>query len=146
MSTSQNKDTVRRFYNEVITSQDGQAVREVIAPDITVHDPIMGELHGIDAFHQLIGVFQLGFPQQSATVEALVAEDDLVSALHTHQALNSGSFMGMPPTGREVRIRGLELFRIRDGKIVELWRHDDDAGLMRQLGLIPAPAGEAVSR
>src|SRR5688572_4923525 len=78
MSTSQNKNTVRRFYHEVITSQDGQAVREVIAPDITVHDPIMGELHGIDDFHQLIGVFQLGFPQQSATVEALVAEDDLV--------------------------------------------------------------------
>lgn len=145
MSTTQNKNTIRRFYNEVITSQDGQVVNALIAPEITVHDPVMGELHGIDAFRRLIKVFQLGFPQRSATVEVLLAEDDLVSALHTHNAINSGSFMGLPPTEREITIRGLELFRLRDGKIVELWRHDDDAGLMRQLGLIPAPAGEAVS-
>lgn len=68
------------------------------------------------------------------------APNDLVAALHIHTGIHTGSFMGMPPTGRTIKVQGLELFRIQNGKITELWRHDDDAGLMRQLGMILMPA------
>jgi hypothetical protein len=52
----------------------------------------------------------------------------------------AGEVMGESPTGREVRLRGVNIFRIADGKIVERWGRLDDIGLLQQLGLSPQPA------
>lgn len=142
-NTAQNKAVVEKLYTEVIDQQRVSVIDLIVDRNVTIHDPMMGEMHGIEAFRQFIGAFLGGFPQQRAVIELLVAENDLVAALHTHIALNTGSFMGMPPTGKEVNVRGIELFRIANGKISELWRHDDDAGLLRQLGVIPTPAATA---
>lgn len=135
-----NKAVVEKLYAEVIDKQNVSAIDALVDLAVTIHDPMMGEMHGIDAFRQFIAAFLTGFPQQRADIELLVAENDLVAALHTHIAVNTGSFMGLPPTGKAVEVRGIELFRITNGKITELWRHDDDAGLLRQLGVIPAAA------
>ena len=62
-----------------------------------------------------------------------------MSVLHTHTATNTGSFLGMPPTGKTVVVNGLELFRLRNGKIVEFWRKDDDVSMLMQLGMLPMP-------
>lgn len=140
-----NKQIVRRLYDEIFNNQDSRAIDVLIADNITIYDPVMGEMHGIDAFRQFAAVFQSAFSEQNTTVESIIAENDLVAALHTHAGVNTGSFMGLPPTNRAISVRGLELFRIANGKIVELWRHDDDAGLLRQLGIIPAPAGETAN-
>src|SRR5215213_4767508 len=123
-----NKTVVARLYEEVFNQQNSQAIDRWIASDVLIHDPMMGEARGIDAYRQLAAFFLDAFPQQHTTLEAFVAEGDLVSVLHTHTATNTGSFMGLPPTGRTVVVRGIELFRIQDGKITEFWRQDDDAG------------------
>jgi steroid delta-isomerase-like uncharacterized protein len=143
MSTTHNKAIVKRLYEEVFNNQDAHTIDALIAAEITIHDPLMGEMQGIEAFRQFTTIFLSAFPQQHTSVESLIAENDLVAALHTHSGVNTGNFMGVPPTGHAIKVRGLELFRLRDGKIIELWRHDDDAGLMRQLGLLPA--GEAAN-
>ncbi len=145
MTTAQNKAIVNKLYDEVFNNQDTRAIDNLVAAEITIHDPMMGEMHGIDAFRQFTAVFLSAFPQQHSTVETLIAENDLVAALHTHTGVNTGSFLELPPTNQAINIRGLELFRIKDGKITELWRHDDDAGLLRQLGMLTAPAGEAAN-
>ncbi len=46
--------------------------------------------------------------------------------------------MGVEATGREVVLRGINLWRVVDGKIVERWGRLDDLGLMQQLGLVPS--------
>jgi predicted ester cyclase len=101
--------------------------------------PITGDARGVDAFHQLLGMFDAAFPHHRVTVEAIVSQGDLVSVLHTHTATHAGVFMGMPPTGKSVVVNGLELFRIYDGKITEFWRKDDDVSLLMQLGMLPTP-------
>jgi hypothetical protein len=80
------------------------------------------------------------FPGYRVQVHHLVAEGDFVSVIHTHFAKHTGPFMGMPPTGKEAVMNGVEVIRTANGKIVEFWRPDDDAGLLMQLGAIPAPA------
>jgi steroid delta-isomerase-like uncharacterized protein len=140
-----NKEVVRRMYQEIFNSGDANVIDTLIAGDITIYDPVMGNLHGIEAFRQFFTIFRTAFTQQNTTIEALIGEGDLVAALHTHNGVNTGTFMGMPATGHTIKVPGLELFRLRDGKIVELWRHDDDAGLMRQLGLVVVPAGQAAT-
>jgi len=46
--------------------------------------------------------------------------------------------MGVPPTGREVVLAGINIFRVQDGKLVERWGRTDDLGLLQQLGIVPA--------
>jgi len=45
--------------------------------------------------------------------------------------------MGLAPTGQEVSLRGINVFRVRDGRITERWGRLDDLGFLRQLGLAP---------
>lgn len=134
----QNKALIRRIYDELINQERFALIDELFAPDVIVHDPFMGTANGIVAYKQLLSMFDAAFPGHRATVQHVIAEGDMVVVLHTHHAQHNGDFMGLPPSGRTVTVGGIELFRLRDGRIVEFWHHDDDAGLLRQLGALPA--------
>src|SRR5215203_1392213 len=89
---NQSKEIISRLFEQVINNFDLNAIDALIDADIRIHDPVMGEMQGIEAFRQLVAVFQTAFPQQHTTVEDLVAEGDLVAALHTHTGVHTGSF------------------------------------------------------
>jgi steroid delta-isomerase-like uncharacterized protein len=135
--SEQNKEIVRRVYTDVQDKQNLQAIDDLFAKDVVVHDPFMGDVQGIEAYRQLTALFASGFPGHKTSLDLFIADGDYVAILHTHRATNNGSFMGTPPTGKSITVRGLELYRLQNGKVVEFWRHDDDAGLLRQLGLLP---------
>jgi steroid delta-isomerase-like uncharacterized protein len=137
MSIEQNKAIVRRLYDQVINQEQASVVDEIFAADVVVHDPFMGVVSGRDAFKQLLGMFDAAFPGHRVEVHTMIAEAEWVSVIHTHTALHTGPFMNMPPTGREAIVNGVEVFRLANDRIVETWRHDDDAGLLRQLGALP---------
>lgn len=134
-----NKSLVLRFFEEVINQEQPAVIDEIFAADVVIHDPLSGLATGRPAVHGLLGVFDSAFPHHRVTVDWLVAEGNYVSALHTHYAVHAGSFLGMPPTGKSVVVNGIELFRVAGGQIVEFWRKDDDASLLIQLGMLPAP-------
>jgi steroid delta-isomerase-like uncharacterized protein len=140
MAIETNKAVVRQLFEQVLNNHDLELADTLIDPQIVMHDPMMGVATGVSSFKQLVALFLTAFPQQHTTVDHLVAEGEYVVALHTHRATHTGPFMGIPPTGKDIIVEGLELFRLADGKIVEFWRHDDDAGLLQQLGAIPVPA------
>jgi hypothetical protein len=54
-----------------------------------------------------------------------------------------GEFQGLPPTGREIRMRGIDFFRLADGKLAEGWIDYDVLGMLQQMGAVVAPAGAA---
>lgn len=137
MSTEANKVLVRRIFEELINQENKAVIDEAFAPDVTIHDPFSGTTHGREAFRQLLGMFDAAFPGHRVAVEELIAEGDKVAVLHTHYATHNGPFMGLPPTGKQIVVNGLELFRLQDGKIAEFWRKDDDVSMLAQLGLLP---------
>jgi len=141
MSTEQNKAIVRRIYEELLNQEKKSVIDEIYALDLITHDPFMGTVTGVEAFRQLLHMFDAAFPGHRAQVHHVLAEGDFVTVLHIHTGKHTGPFMGMPPTGRDIVINGVEVFRLQDGKIAEFWRHDDDAGLLMQLGIVPAPQG-----
>ncbi len=73
-------------------------------------------------------------------MEALIAEGDLVSERFTARGTHRGEIMGVPPTGREVVLAGINIFRVQDGKLVERWGRTDDLGFLQQLGMVPTPS------
>ena len=74
---------------------------------------------------------------QNKQIDDLIAEDDRVVGRFTIEATHTGNFLGIPPTGKRIRISGIDIVRIRDGQIVEHWYAEDALGLYRQLGVAP---------
>jgi predicted ester cyclase len=67
-------------------------------------------------------------------VELLVAEGDYVVGRWTASGTHLGPWGDVAPTGRRATFSGVNIFRFEGGKVVEIWNHRDDQGLMEQLG------------
>jgi len=72
----------------------------------------------------------------------MIAEGNTVAAHFTARGVHRGSFMDLPATGKPITMTGIEIFRIKDGKIIELWGEANLLGLMQQLGIVPAHGNE----
>ncbi len=141
MTTAENKALVRRFYEEVWARGNVDVAREVFADDYVRHDlrPTEAEPGGAGQA-KIAADFRRAFPDLTFDVELILAEDDLVAARWTMRGTNTGEWGGQEPTGRSVAFSGMNVFRVRDGRVVEIWNHRDDLGLMQQLG-VPVVAG-----
>jgi steroid delta-isomerase-like uncharacterized protein len=82
-------------------------------------------------------LFRAAFPDWRSTVEDLIAADDMVVHRFTARGTHRGELMHIPATGRAVALSGINIFRLRDGKIVERWGVLDQLGFMQQLGAAP---------
>jgi len=71
------------------------------------------------------------------TVDDMLAEDDRVMVRWTFYGTQQGEFAGLPATHRQVNYAGINIFRIADGKIVEIWDLLDRLSLWQQLGVLP---------
>ncbi len=139
MIQEDNKDLVKRFY-EAFDRGDVETLDAMVADDFASPTLPPGMPQGREGFWMGARMLMSAFPERHTTVDVLVAEGDLVTAVHTHEALHGGPYLGFPPTGKRFKINGIEVFRIKDGKIKEYWRRDDDLGMLMQIGMIPAPA------
>jgi predicted ester cyclase len=67
----------------------------------------------------------------------LVGQDDIVVERFTASGTHQGELMGATPTGNTVSLKGINIFRLREGQVVEWWGRLDELGMLRQLGLAP---------
>lgn len=80
-----------------------------------------------------------GFPDVQVSVEDLLAVGDRVIERSTAAATHTGEFNGIPPTGKPVVWTEIHIYRLENGKIVELSSEINLLGLLVQLGAIPGP-------
>ena len=139
MSSAESKLVVARLF-DAVNSSDLEGAMVLVTDDMTVHTQVPGIPPGREGFRAFLSAFFSAFPEQSVDVHETIAEGDRVLVRHTHHAVHGGEFAGLPPTGIKATVDGLELFRLQDGKIAEMWHHDDLLGLMQQLGAIPGPS------
>ena len=140
MSTEENKAIVRRFFMEGPSRGDLVAADDLLAPDFTLHIPLPSR-PGISGMNDVITACRAAFEHLDVTVEDMVAEGDMVAARFSARGIHQGVFMGLPPTNKSIIMTGIEIFRIKDGKINELWGEANLLGLMSQLGILP-PMGD----
>ena len=138
MSAEDNKVTARRWYEEVFNTGNVELINELFTPNFVDHDPVNPQ-PGPQGVKQLVGMYRSAFPDLHITVEDYIAEGDKVVARFRAQGTNKGSFMGMPPTGKQATVSGIDILGFEQGKIVEHWGNRDDLGMLQQLGVIPAP-------
>ena len=94
---------------------------------------------GIEGINEVITTCRLAFEHLNVTIEDMVAEGDKVVARFTAQGIHKGDFMNLPATGKPITMTGIEIFRIKGGKIAELWGEVNLLGLMQQLGIFSSP-------
>jgi steroid delta-isomerase-like uncharacterized protein len=140
MSAEQNKAILRQAY-DAINRNDLDALDEMVASDITDHDPTPGQGPGLEGVKDYFSSLHAAFPDVHMDVEEMIAEGDKIVARVSVSGTHQGEFMGIAPTGNRMTIAGIDILRITDGKVVEHWGKFDDLGMMQQLGVMEQPSG-----
>jgi steroid delta-isomerase-like uncharacterized protein len=136
--SEQNKALARRIFEEIENRGDLTTADQIFASDFVNHLPF-GEMHGIEGAKQFASMLRTAFPDLHTTVEDQIAEGDRVATRWNARGTHRGEFQGVPASGRQMKITGMTICRIVDGKIVEQWGNPDLFSMMQQLGAIPAP-------
>lgn len=140
MGEQANKRIGRQVLEELWGKGRLEIADALYAPDYVDHagsGPEPAVVIGPAGIKQAVSMFRSAFPDLAYTVEDVIAERDLVLARFSARGTHRGTFLGHPPTGRVVTYSGLDLNRIRHGRIAESWVHYDALALLQQLGLVP---------
>jgi steroid delta-isomerase-like uncharacterized protein len=138
MSTEANKAVVRRLY-DLSNRGDVAAFDELHTPDYVGHVASGSDIQGSEAARRFSATIHTIFPDLHFTLHDQIAEGDLVAVRWTFRGTHRGEYLGVAPTGKQVTVPGMDVFRLAGGTLVEGWTVSDRLGLLRQLGAIPAP-------
>lgn len=133
----------RRWIEEVWGRGDMAACDAIVASDLIDHNPIPGLPPGRASHDAVLHMIRTAFPDLCFEVDVCFAHGDLVTGHWTMTGTHTGplAMADLGSTGRAVRMTGQEIFRVHDGRLVEIWHNENVAGLLGQLGLMgPPPA------
>jgi predicted ester cyclase len=133
-----NADTLRRVFS-LMDEKDHAAIRELLAPEFSAFIA-GGPPMSADEWAGMGEMMFAAFPDGRHSIDEMLEIGDRVVVRGSFTGTHEGEFMGMPPTGREVTITYMNIDRLVGGKLVEHRAEADMAGLMQQLGVLPAPA------
>jgi len=140
MSTEANTAQLQRLADEVLTRHNLAALDEIFHADYVEDETPPGMGPGREGLRQWLASWIAAFPDVRWTVEEQIADEDMVWSRSIWQGTHQGSFLGIPPTGKNVAVAAWTIDRFTDGKIAESRIIMDTLGMMQQLGVIPAPA------
>ena len=122
---------------ENINAGDVAMAVETFAVDAVDHDPAPGQGPGREGFKAFFTELTTAFPDAHIEPAHLVADDEHVAIAYTLTGTHQGDFNGVAPTGKTIKVRGVQIGRFEDGKIVERWGSSDELGILKQLGADP---------
>jgi steroid delta-isomerase-like uncharacterized protein len=133
MSQQSNMEAQEKF-GAAINSGNLSEFKHLMSPDVIDHDPAPTQAPGPEGFIGFFTELREAFPDLQIDVEHAVEDENNISIAYTITGTHRGSFMGIPPTGREITARGMQITRFVDSKIVERWGSSDQLGILQQLG------------
>lgn len=129
-------ELAKRFFEEMCNQRRLDIASEIMTSDFRYHDPNVPAEPGPEAMAQVIKVYQDGVEGHWG-VEEIVEAGDCVTVRWTGEGTHSGDVMGVPATGRKVRVDAISLLHLRDGKIADNYTVWDTLAFLRQIGVIP---------
>ena len=135
-----NKDVVHRFV-DALNNQEFNLLDDLVASDFVRHSQATADaqVRSLEEFKELQKEFLKSFPDQRVTGEILIAEGDYVAGYATYTGTQEEPMGSFPASGKKVESKFLSLFRLEEGKIVELWVEYDNLAMLKQLGHLPLP-------
>jgi predicted ester cyclase len=133
MNTDQNKETVRRLYEDCLNKRNYALMKELVDDNFTGE----GGAKGPDGFEHTIKPLVESFPDIQWKVDDLVGEGDEVVVRHSWIGTNKGAFRGLAASNKSIRNEGIAIFLFSGNKIVHAWVQTDRLGFLQQLGVVP---------
>ena len=133
MSTEENKQLARRFFEEIWNQQDEAAIDRFASPDVAGNDPDFGT--GRDEFHAHWKSWVAAFPDIHFEIVDIIAEGDQVLTRWVLTGTFEGELLGAQGDGRKIRVEGMSLDRFANGVLVAGFDGWDNYGFRKQLGV-----------
>jgi steroid delta-isomerase-like uncharacterized protein len=130
-----NAEIVRRFVDEVITRGEIDRAGEFAWEDVVEQVPLPGQGPGLEGLKDILRQMRAGFPDLVFAIQEQISEGDKVASRFEWTGTHRGPFMGIPPTGKPVRVWGVVIDRLVEGRIKETRIIMDTMGMMMQLGV-----------
>jgi predicted ester cyclase len=118
---------------EAFEAGDIAELESVMVEDTADHNPVPYQRPGRAGIVDTLVMYRAAFPDLALTIEHQVVEGDLVVQNGLAEGTNTGPLMGQPATGASARFAWIDMYRVVDDRITEIWHLEDIAGLLRQL-------------
>lgn len=136
-----NKEIIRKYFkaiDEEGKTANAEILNDFLSEDFIEHNPPPGIPPNRDGWKQLFKMFAEATPGYHV-INDLIAENDKVVAHITAYGKHIGTVFGIPATGREFSMKGIVIWRLKNGMITEHWAQSDMIGMMMQLGAMQPP-------
>jgi len=131
----QNKALVKRAM-EALSKGDLDTIKELMAPEFVRYSPSTTiDIRSLEELVEVVKMIHGGLPDINISIEQSYAEGDTVISRYIMRGTHLGEFQGMPATGNKLETSGILIFRIKNGKVVEIREEFDSVGFMQQLGM-----------
>ena len=138
--TQDNSAIVRRFVDEVINQGKMDSAEEFVWEDVVEQVPLPGQGPGLEGLKDVLRGMRSAFPDIDFSIKEQVCEGDKVVSRFEWTGTHKAEFMGVPATGRQVRVWGVVIDRLEAGRIKDTRILMDALSLMMQLGALPPSA------
>jgi steroid delta-isomerase-like uncharacterized protein len=132
-----NIEIITRFERAFRTG-DQATIVELCAPGLADHNPAPGEEPTLAGFKQKVAGFKASFPDLEEDLQDIIASGDTVATRWVVTGSLQQELMGIPASGQAIRVEGMNFYRLRGGRVTDIWTQFDGVALMQQLGAIPA--------
>jgi steroid delta-isomerase-like uncharacterized protein len=137
LATDEDKALVKRCFEQLWGAGDLAIADQIMSADYVAHAPGARDLKGRDAMKALVSDYRQGFPGLQISVLNQLGEDDRVVTEFEMSGRHDGKWMGVPASGRPVKLGCCAFSRVADGRIAEQWLEWERRKLLEQLGLVP---------
>jgi steroid delta-isomerase-like uncharacterized protein len=135
MSVASSQAALGKFAEAVATGNYA-LFNDVVAPDCVDHDPAAGQVPGPEGYKFVHGMLRKAFPDIKLEPTVIVQQEDTIAFAYTMTGTQTGPFGDIPPSGKPVKINGLQISKFKDGKMVERWGSSDVLGILKQIGAV----------
>jgi len=132
---SDNIEIITRF-EHAFRAGDQATIDELCDPRLVDHNPAPGHEPTLAAFKQKVAGFKAIFPDLVEDLQDIVGDGDTVATRWVVTGSQRQELMGIPATGRTIRVEGMNFYRLEAGRVTDIWTQFDGFGMMQQLGAL----------
>ena len=126
----------QKKFGEAVNTENYDSFKELVAVNSIDHDPAPGQGSGPEGYVKFFKMLRKAFPDMKLTVEQISADEETVSFAYRVTGTHGGDFMGIPASDNLINVRGMQISKFKDGKMIERWGSSDELGILKQIGAI----------